>query len=254
MVVAGWSTLMLMQSHADRGPDISVVVPVYNEIDNLESLVERVRTTLDEMGLTWELLAVDDGSTDGSGERLDELAETEKRIRVLHFQENCGQSSGLDAGFRHAHGRLMALLDADLQTYPEDLPKLIEMLEHEMVDAVVGIRAERHDSGWKRFSSRFANGVRNWLTREDIQFTGCPIKVFRAEAIRSVRFFTGTHRFLPTLLRMEGYTVKQVPVRHTERKAGTSKYGTWDRAFSGLRDALGVRWLQDRHMKWKLRD
>ena len=245
---------MLMQSHADRGPDISVVVPVYNEIDNLESLVERVRTTLDEIGLTWELLAVDDGSTDGSGERLDELAETEKRIRVLHFQENCGQSSGLDAGFRHAHGRLMALLDADLQTYPEDLPKLIEMLEHERVDAVVGIRAERHDSGWKRFSSRFANGVRNWLTREDIQDTGCPIKVFRAEAIRSVRFFTGTHRFLPTLLRMEGYTVKQVPVRHTERKAGASKYGTWDRAFSGLRDALGVRWLQDRHMKWKLRD
>jgi glycosyltransferase involved in cell wall biosynthesis len=245
---------MLMESNADRGPELSVVVPVYNEIDNLEALVERIRATLDDMGIAWELLAVDDGSTDGSGERLDELARDETRLRVLHFLENCGQSAGLDAGFLHARGPLMALLDADLQTYPEDLPKLIEMLESEGVDAVVGIRAERHDSGWKRFSSRFANGVRNWLTRENIQDTGCPIKVFRAEAIRSVRFFTGTHRFLPTLLRMGGYTVQQVPVRHTERTSGTSKYGTWDRAFSGLRDALGVRWLQDRRMKWKLRD
>jgi glycosyltransferase involved in cell wall biosynthesis len=254
MVMAGWSTLMPMESHADRGPDISVVVPVYNEIDNLESLVERVRMTLDQMGLTWELIAVDDGSTDGSGERLDELAEADKRIRVLHFQQNCGQSAGLDAGFKHARGRLVALLDADLQTYPEDMPKLIDMLEKEKADAVVGIRAERHDSGWKRFSSRFANGVRNRLTREDIQDTGCPIKVFHAGAIRSVKFFTGMHRFLPTLLRMEGYTVRQVPVRHTERTSGTSKYGTWDRAFSGLRDALAVRWMQDRRMKWKLRD
>jgi glycosyltransferase involved in cell wall biosynthesis len=245
---------MAMSQEVDSQPDLSIVVPVYNEIDNIDALIDRVRQTLDGTGLSWEFLAVDDGSTDGSGERLDELANNDNRIRVLHFQENCGQSAGLDAGFQHARGRIAALLDADLQTYPEDLPKLIDMLESQKLDAVVGIRAERHDSGWKRFSSRFANGVRNRLTREDIQDTGCPIKVFRIEAIRSVRFFVGTHRFLPTLLRMEGYTVKQVPVRHTERTSGTSKYGTWDRAFSGLRDALGVRWLQDRHMKWKLRD
>jgi glycosyltransferase involved in cell wall biosynthesis len=254
VAVAEWGTLMGMETHADHGLDITIVVPVYNEIDNSGPLIDRVRATLDGTGLAWEFLAVDDGSTDGSGERLDELARSEARIRVLHFQANCGQSAGLDAGFKMARGRLVALLDADLQTYPEDLPKLIEMLESEKHDAVVGIRAERHDSGWKRFSSRFANGVRNRLTREDIQDTGCPIKVFRAEAIRSVKMFTGMHRFLPTLLRMEGYTVKQVPVRHTERTAGTSKYGTWDRAFSGLRDALAVRWMQDRHMRWKLRD
>ncbi len=245
---------MAMSQEVDSQPDLSVVVPVYNEIDNIDALIDRVRQTLDGIDLSWEFLAVDDGSTDGSGERLDELAKDDERIRVLHFQENCGQSAGLDAGFQHARGRLAALLDADLQTYPEDLPKLVDVLESQQLDAVVGIRAERHDSGWKRFSSRFANGVRNRLTREDIQDTGCPIKVFRTEAIRSVRFFVGTHRFLPTLLRMEGYTVRQVPVRHTERTSGTSKYGTWDRAFSGLRDALGVRWLQDRHMKWKLRD
>jgi glycosyltransferase involved in cell wall biosynthesis len=245
---------MDMETPVDHGPDLSIVVPVYNEIDNIDPLIDRVCTTLDGVGLSWEFLAVDDGSTDGSGERLDEMAKSEERIRVLHFQENCGQSAGLDAGFKNARGRLVALLDADLQTYPEDLPKLIEMLESEKLDAVVGIRAERHDTGWKRFSSRFANGVRNRLTREDIQDTGCPIKVFRAEAIRSVKIFTGMHRFLPTLLRMEGFTIMQVPVRHTARTAGTSKYGTWDRAFSGLRDALAVRWMQDRRMKWRIRD
>jgi len=244
---------MNMTTPTDERVMLSVVVPIYNEIDNIEPLMERVRTTLDEIGVSWELLAVDDGSSDGSGGRLDELAESESRLRVLHFVANCGQSAGLDAGFRHARGDLVALLDADLQTFPEDLPKLLEILESEGVDAVVGIRAERRDTGWKKFSSLFANGVRNRLTREDIQDTGCPIKVFRAEAIRSVKIFTGMHRFLPTLLRMEGYTVRQVPVRHAERITGESKYGTWDRAFSGLRDALVVRWMQDRRMKWKLR-
>ena len=244
---------MNMTTPDDAPVALSVVVPVYNEIDNIEMLIDRVRATLDEIGVSWELLAVDDGSSDGSGARLDELATGEPRLRVLHFVANCGQSAGLDAGFKHARGDLVALLDADLQTYPEDLPKLLEMLESEGVDAVVGIRAERQDTGWKKFSSRFANGVRNRLTREDIQDTGCPIKVFRAEAIRSVKIFTGMHRFLPTLLRMEGYTVRQVSVRHAERITGESKYGTWDRAFSGLRDALAVRWMQDRRMKWRLR-
>lgn len=237
----------------DRTVDLTVVVPVYNEIANIEPLVERVRETLDGIGLSWELIAVDDGSVDGSGEKLDEVADVEPRVRVLHFVANCGQSAGLDAGFKNARGDLVALLDADLQTFPEDLPLLLDLLEAEGVDAVVGIRAERQDTGWKRFSSRFANGVRNRLTREDIQDTGCPIKVFRAEAIRSVKIFTGMHRFLPTLLRMEGYSVRQVPVRHADRVAGESKYGTLDRAFSGLRDALAVRWMQDRRMKWKLR-
>jgi glycosyltransferase involved in cell wall biosynthesis len=238
---------------AHDGPGLSVVVPVFNEIGCLEPLLERVRAGLDAAGFDWELVLVDDGSDDGSGERLDELAGTEGRLRVLHFERNCGQSSALDAGFRHARGRLVAILDADLQTYPEDLPGLVEVLEREGVDAVVGIRAERHDTGWKRFSSRFANGVRNRLTRENIVDTGCPIKVFRAEAVRSIKMFTGMHRFLPTLLRMEGCSVIQVPVRHAPRLAGRSKYGTLDRAFSGLRDALAVRWMQDRAMRWKLR-
>ncbi len=238
---------------ATTRPVISVVAPVYNELENLGPLVERVRAAMEAWGRPWELVLVDDGSTDGSSERLDELAAGDPRVRVLHFEENCGQSAALDAGFRHARGELVALIDADLQTFPEEIPDLVAVLERERVDAVVGIRAERHDSWWRRFSSRFANAIRNWLTREDIVDTGCPLKVFRAEAIRSVCLFDGMHRFLPTLLKMHGHTVVQVPVRHAPRTAGRSKYGTWDRAFRGLRDALAVRWMQDRVLRWRLR-
>ncbi len=233
--------------------DLTVVVPVYDELENIEPLVERVRNTLDDAGLNWEMVAVDDGSDDGSGPRLDQLAAAESRLRVFHFTRNNGQSAALDAGFRHARGELIAILDADLQTFPEDLPELIGVLEDEGVDAVVGIRADRRDGWWKRLSSRLANSTRNLLTREDIDDTGCPIKVIRADAIRSIPVFNGMHRFLPTLLRMEGATVRQVPVRHTARMAGRSKYGTLDRAFRGLRDALAVRWMQDRRFRWKLK-
>jgi dolichol-phosphate mannosyltransferase len=233
--------------------DLSVVVPIYNELGNLEPLVERLEKTFEGQGLVWELVAVDDGSTDGSGDALDAMAAENDQLRVLHFVENCGQSAGLDAGFQNARGRIIALLDADLQTYPEDLPLLLEKLHESGADAVVGIRLDRQDTGWKKFSSRFANGVRQRLTRENIQDTGCPIKVFRAGAIRSVPMFNGAHRFLPTLLMMTGHTVEQVPVRHAPRVAGVSKYGTLDRAFRGLRDALGVRWLQDRHLDWRLK-
>lgn len=233
--------------------ELSVVVPVFNELGNLDPLVERVRTTLSGLALSWELVAVDDASSDGSADRLGELAAAEPRMKVLRFAHHAGQSAALVAGFSHARGRWIALLDADLQTYPEDLPLLLDVVAREGVDAAVGIRAERQDSGWKRVSSRIANWVRNRLTREDIVDTGCPLKLMRAESIGCLIPFDGMHRFIPTLLRMGGYTVRQVPVRHAPRAAGRSHYGTWDRAVRGLRDALGVRWLQDRRLHWKLR-
>jgi len=233
--------------------DVSITVPVFNEIGNVDPLVERVRATMEATGRSWELILVDDGSTDGSGERIDELAATDARIRPLHFIHNFGQSAAMDAAFRHSRGRYVAFLDADLQTFPEDIPNLLDELEKTGVDAVVGIRVNRQDSGWKRFSSRFANWVRNRLTREDIADTGCPLKVFRGDAIRSIKVFNGMHRFLPTLLKMEGYSIVQVPVRHAPRQAGKSKYGTLDRAFRALGDAIAVRWMQNRHLDWKLK-
>lgn len=229
----------------------SVVVPVFNERDNLQALVDAVIPVMEKLAGGFELLLVDDGSSDGSSEELDRLAAADPRARALHFIRNFGQSAAIEAGIQHALGEVIVLIDADLQTDPADIPKLLPLLEKS--DAVVGVRQQRKDTWWRRFSSRFANGVRNRLTREDIADTGCPLKVIRAAAARRLRMWNGAHRFIPTMLRMEGFTVTQVPVSHRDRTAGVSKYGTLDRAFRGLRDALGVRWLQDRHLDWRLK-
>jgi len=232
--------------------DYSLVVPVYNERDMARELAARSLAAMEALGRPFEIVLVDDGSTDGSAEILDELAAGEPRLVVLHFERNCGQSAAFDAGFRQARGRIVVTIDADLQSDPADIGLLLPHLE--TFDAAVGIRRDRRDTGWRKLSSRFANGVRNRLTREDIEDTGCPLKAFRAEAIKAVCMWNGAHRFLPTLLRLKGYTVTQVPVPHHPRVAGKSKYGTLDRAFRGLRDALGVRWLQDRNPGWRLRE
>jgi len=233
---------------------LSIVVPVFNELDSLRPLVEQVKDSLDrELDFPWELVLVDDASADGSGDLMDVLAEEFSEVRTLHLAGKSGQSAAIEAGFQDSRGDLIALLDADLQTYSGDLPMMIEILDAQGVDAVIGIRTERHDSAWKKFSSRLANGVRNWLTHEDITDTACPIKVFNRESILAVNLFDGAHRFLPTLLKMKGFRVHQVPVRHTRRRWGSSKYGTWDRAFRGLYDALGVRWVQKRHLRWEIR-
>jgi glycosyltransferase involved in cell wall biosynthesis len=228
-----------------------VVVPAFNERENLRPLLAAVVATMDALGGSFELVVVDDGSDDGSGPLLDELAAGEPRLVALHFERRCGQSAAFDAGFRHAKGDVIITLDADLQSDPADIPALLPHLAN--CDAVVGIRQRRRDPAWKRFTSRFANRVRNRLTREDVEDTGCPLKVFRANAAKALHMWNGAHRFLPTLLRLEGYTVVQVPVSHNARRSGRSKYGTWDRAWRGLRDALGVRWLQDRRLDWRLR-
>ncbi|MCD4748380.1 MAG: glycosyltransferase family 2 protein [Thermoanaerobaculales bacterium] len=238
---------------ADASIDLSIIVPAHNEVDNLEPLVERVHRTLSDLNLHWELILVDDGSTDGSSQRMDQMAEEEGRLTALHFEQRHGQSAALEAGFIHSRGKILGLIDADLQTFPEDFPMLLEELERAEVDAVIGIRTERKDNWWKRLSSKIANGVRNRLTRENIIDTGCPLKVFRREAILGVTMFNGMHRFIPTLLKLEGYSVIQIPVRHTRRRMGVTKYGIWDRALRGIHDALAVRWMQDRRTRWKIR-
>lgn len=230
-----------------------MVVPVYNERENLRPLAERMHSSCEELFPgSWELVLIDDASTDGSAEVMDELAGELEEVQAFHFRKNAGQSAALEAGFSKARGRLIGIMDADLQTHPEDLALLLKVMEREGVDAAIGIRAERKDTLWKKFSSKFANGVRNRLTHEDIVDTGCPLKIFSREAILSVCLFNGAHRFLPTLLKMKGFTVAQVPVQHTARQWGQSKYGTLDRAFRGLHDALGVRWLQKRALHWEI--
>ncbi len=233
-----------------EAPDLSLVIPVFNERDNLELLVDEIAATLAPTVLGYEILLVDDGSTDGSAETIARLAGSRAGVRGLHFRANRGQTAAFDAGFKAARGRVVVTLDADLQNDPADIPALLRALDGN--DAVVGYRQVRRDTWLRRVSSRIANDVRNRLSGDDIIDTGCSLKAFRRECLADVKLYTGMHRFLPTLLRMEGHRVVQVPVHHRERRSGVSKYGVWNRAFRSLVDLFAVRWMKKRRLGYEV--
>ena len=239
----------------DRPPlDVALVIPVYNERDNLPLLIDEITHAVGVTGRRYEIVAVDDASTDGSLDVLRGLERDHPELRVVALAEHAGQTAALAAGFRAACSRVVVTLDADLQNDPADVPALLAELERSSAAAVVGYRVNRHDSGWKRLQSRIANGVRNRLNRETIRDTGCSLKAFRADAVRALPLFDGMHRFLPTLVRMGGGTVVEVPVRHRPRRFGRTKYGMWNRVFRSFADALAVRWMQRRALRYRIRE
>jgi len=225
--------------------DLSLVIPVYNEEDNVPVLAGEITAALDGRGLRYEVMFVDDGSTDGSPRVLAELAAREPRFRVLRLARNSGQSAAMAIGFRHARGRLTATLDSDLQNDPADIPRLLDELD-DAVDVVCGVRARRRDDWLRRLSSRVANAVRNRLTAESIADVGCTLRVYRTPFVAELPMFTGMHRFLPTLLRLEGARIKEVPVNHRPRLHGTPKYNIRNRIWRALVDLFAVRWMQRR--------
>ncbi len=238
-------------SSAAPSTELSLVAPVLDEQENLRHLYDRVVEVFGA-GPDWELVLVDDGSRDRSGEVIRELARSDPRVVGVFFTRNCGQSAAMAAGVHASCGRLVATLDSDLQNDPADLPAMIAALgEH---DAIVGYRLRRQDSFVKRASSRIANGIRNRVSGDRIRDTGCSLKVFRAGAARSIPWFDGAHRFLPTLLRYQGFSVVEHPVSHHPRRAGVSKYGIRNRALRGLRDLLAVRWLRARLIRFPVRE
>src|SRR5213076_1553593 len=163
-------------------------------------------------GRSYEVVAVDDGSADGSLDVLKRLKRDHPQLHIVAFARNAGQTAAVASGFRAARGAVIVTLDADLQNDPADIPALVAELERSGATAVVGYRMNRHDTGWKRLQSRIANGVRNRLNREAIRDTGCSLKAFRADAVRALPLFSGMHRFLPTLVKLHGGTVVEVPV------------------------------------------
>ena len=238
---------------SDRpAPDVSLVVPVYNERENVGALVTEIAAAL--AGRRYEIVAVDDGSTDGSLAELQRLKHAHPELHIVAFEGNAGQSAAFVAGFRAARGRAIVTLDADLQNDPADVPALLAELERSGAACVAGYRANRRDTPWRRLQSRIANGVRNWLNRETIRDTGCSLKAFRADAVRALPLFSGMHRFLPTLIKMHGGTVAEVPVGHRPRRFGTTKYGMWNRVFRSLADAFAVRWMQRRVLSYRVRE
>ena len=228
---------------------LSVVIPVYNEAENVRPLGERLKSALRDWPGELEILFVDDGSTDQTLELLKRAQESDPRIRIAHFRRNLGQTAAMAAGFRLARGRAVVTLDGDLQNDPAEIPRLAEMLKD--WDAVCGIRVRRQDSWWKRLSSRIGNGFRNWVTGDDIVDTGCTLKAYRRECLERLELYQGMHRFLPTLLKMRGYRVIQVPVSHHPRRGGKTKYGTWGRLKKGFVDVWAVRWMKKNRIDYE---
>ncbi len=221
---------------------LSVVIPVYNEAENVRPLLDRLDSALRDWPGKIEIIFVDDSSTDSTLELLKQAQECDSRIRIAHFRRHLGQTAAMAAGFQMARGRAVVTLDGDLQNDPAEIPGVVAMLKD--WDAVCGIRARRQDSWWKRASSRIANSFRNWVTGDDIVDTGCTLKAYRRECLGRLELYQGMHRFLPTLLKMRGYRVVQVPVSHHPRLRGKTKYGTWGRLTKGLADVWAVRWMK----------
>ena len=239
---------------AEKNPvEISFVIPCHNEQDNLRALVTAIREAIDPLKRTYEIVIADDFSTDKSWPVLKELAMADARVRGLRFAFNCGQSAALWAGMNAARGRHIITLDADLQNDPRDVPQFLLALEK--FDCVCGSRiaARGEGDGFVRIaSSRIANWVRNKMSGENVTDAGCCYRAFKRECIADLKFFKGMHRFLPTLFKIEGFTVTEIPVRHNPRSAGQSHYGVWNRLFASFYDLLAVRWMKKRMFQYKI--
>jgi dolichol-phosphate mannosyltransferase len=233
-------------------PDLSVVIPVYDEEENLPLLWPELRPVLDGLGLAFEVVFVDDGSQDRSAEIIRAFREADSRVRLVRLKANAGETAATDAGFKAAQGRWVITMDADLQNDPHDIPMLLRRLDE--WDAVTGWRVNRAggDSSIRRISSRVANRVRNALSEETIQDSGCTFRAFRRECLRGLVLYRGFHRFVPTLLRMRGYRVIEVPVNHRPRRFGRSKYGVMNRAFVAFADLLAIRWMKSRFLQYEI--
>ena len=228
-----------MTSPRTPAPDVSIVVPIYNEVDNLPDLVARIGRAMAGQPLSFELLAVDDGSTDGSRERLRELAASTPWLRPVFLARNYGQSSALQAGFDRVRGRYVVTLDADLQNEPGDIPLLLQRLETDPgVDMVSGWRKDRQDAELSRkLPSRIANKLISSATGVHLHDYGCALKAYRRPIIDRIRLYGELHRFIPSLAKEAGARITEVPVRHHARTRGVSNYGI-DRTFRVILDLI----------------
>ncbi|MCE3256744.1 MAG: glycosyl transferase, family 2 [Nitrobacter vulgaris] len=231
-------------STSTTAPTISIVVPVRNEADNIAPLIDEIAAALDGRW-DYEIVYVDDGSTDATAQRLATIMARRKNVRQIRHEKSSGQSAAVRTGVRAARGSIVATLDGDGQNNPEFLPELIVAIEkgEGRIGLAAGQRVGRKDTGFKKFQSRIANKVRSWVLSDGTRDTGCGLKTFRREVFLSLPYFDGLHRFLPALVRREGYDITYVDVIDRLRRSGVSNYGFFDRLWIGIIDLAGVWWL-----------
>ncbi|HYB12635.1 MAG TPA: glycosyltransferase family 2 protein [Myxococcota bacterium] len=237
-------------------PELSIVIPAYNEEDNVPLLAEELRRELTARGIdAFEVIFVDDGSSDRTAQRARaEVTRDPARFRLICLERNGGESAAMEAGLRRARSEIVVTMDCDLQNAPSDIPALVEPLRKGDADCACGWRTDRMqgDTGWRLLQSRIANGIRNALSGDSIRDAGCTFRAFRRECVARIKLFRGMHRFLPTLIRLEGYRVVEIPVQNRSRVHGVSKYGMWNRAFAAFYDLLAVRWMRSRVVRWRV--
>jgi len=230
----------------------TIIVPVFNEEDNVCQLEERLSAFLPQCSVKACVLFVNDGSTDDSAAKLLEVCTRHTDFYYIDFEKNRGLSAAIKAGIDWCESELVGYMDADLQTAPEDFNLLLDKLgDHAMS---IGIRADRKDSFFKNLQSKIANGFRRMMTHDGAIDTGCPLKVLRTDVAKRIPLFKGMHRFLPALvLLQEGCTYVQVPVRHFPRVAGKSKYHLWNRLWGPFADCFAYRWMKPRYVNYKVK-
>jgi glycosyltransferase involved in cell wall biosynthesis len=236
-------------------PRVSVVVPCHNERGNLRQLVTEIRQALQSSESPYEILLVDDASTDGTWELLQKLGAEDLRVRAMRFGNQCGQSAAMWAGMQNAIGDIIVTLDADLQNPPAEIPRLLDALEG--WDCVCGSRltARMDGDNWvRRASSKIANGVRTTFIKDGMSDSGCCFRAFRRECVQHLIFFEGAHRFFPALLMMERFRVTEIPISHRPRGTGQTHYGLWNRLIKSLPDLFAMSWLQSRLIRYQTAD
>jgi dolichol-phosphate mannosyltransferase len=231
-------------STSTTAPTISIVVPVRNEADNIGPLIDEISAALDGRW-DYEIVYVDDGSADATAQRLATIMTRRKNVRQIRHEKSSGQSAAVRTGVRAARGSIVVTLDGDGQNNPEFLPELIMAIEkgEGRIGLAAGQRVGRKDTGFKKFQSRVANKVRSRVLSDGTRDTGCGLKAFRREVFLSLPYFDGLHRFLPALVRREGYDITYVDVIDRQRRSGVSNYGFFDRLWIGIIDLAGVWWL-----------
>lgn len=242
----GWLQPRIPHRLSAVSAQIAIVVPLYNEADNVAPLVAELRKVFGDEPRPWEIVLVDDGSSDGTWQAILEAQAEDSRVRGIRHQGNRGQSAAVWTGIAGSTAPLLCTLDGDLQNDPTELPRMLALLDS--VDFVCGHRVNRQDSLVRKASSRIARAARRLVLQADFADTGCALRAFRRECLAGVFPFNGLHRFLPILIAGGGFRCREVPVNHRPRVAGVSKYGVWNRLGRGIHDLIGVGWYQRRRL------